>query len=257
MFSTIPDLIRLIRTGLARSLRKRGVLAPLSAANTVVLSYPKSGRTWLRAMLDDLGVPAHYDHADANTLYHPTEAFTLGRVDKEKYRDARVVVLRRDPRDVLVSSYFEATRRQDRFRGPLSAFIRDERFGIEKLLRFQSHWTCDREFPAPCLPVCYEDMVADTLATMVRILDFLRVRKVSARGVRDAVAHSSFDKMQRLERDGFLRILYGRKLKAATKGDYSSQKVRRGKVGGYRDYLTEEDIAFCTQLMRAAGSPYA
>ena len=110
MFSSVPDLLRLARTGLARSLRKRGVLAPVPAAEAVVLSYPKSGRTWLRAMLDELGIGVDYDHADANTLYHPTEPFEIGRVDAGRYGDKRVVFLQRDPRDVLVSSYFEATR---------------------------------------------------------------------------------------------------------------------------------------------------
>ena len=33
-------------------------------------------------------------------------------------------------------------------------------------------------------------------------------------------------------------------------------KVRKGKIGGYVDYLSQEDIAYCNKLLSDPGSPF-
>ena len=48
---------------------------------------------------------------------------------KSDYKEDRVVLLLRDPKDAIVSSYFQATRRLRVFDGTLSQFVRSERFG--------------------------------------------------------------------------------------------------------------------------------
>jgi hypothetical protein len=37
--------------------------------------------------------------------------------------------------------------------------------------------------------------------------------------------------------------------------DDEGLKVRRGKIGGYREYLDEDDIAFAQNLIRDSGYP--
>jgi hypothetical protein len=46
---------------------------------------------------------------------------------------------------------------------------------------------------------------------------------------------------------------YGDKLKATDPTDPDSYKVRRGKVGGFTDYLTEADQAYCASVMHRVG----
>ncbi len=40
-----------------------------------------------------------------------------------------------------------------------------------------------------------------------------------------------------------------KKLKPADKSDYDSYKTRRGKVGGYRDYFSEEQIEYINDVI--------
>jgi Sulfotransferase domain len=54
--------------------------------------------------------------------------------DKSRYRGTKVLYLIRDPRDVVVSCFFQATRRKKLFRGTLSEFIRSDNYGIRKIV---------------------------------------------------------------------------------------------------------------------------
>ena len=94
------------------------------------VSYPKSGRTWLRVMvgkaicglygLDEsevlkteslckkVGVPPwQWTHQGAETkhLIHPRDL----EIDISDPQKSKVIFLTRDVRDLLVSSYFQAT----------------------------------------------------------------------------------------------------------------------------------------------------
>src|SRR5262245_13897505 len=65
-----------------------------------VLSFPKSGRSWLRLMLDRLAIPMEYTHADGAH----SDAVDLAdlQVDESVLVGAPVL-LTRDPRDTVVS----------------------------------------------------------------------------------------------------------------------------------------------------------
>jgi hypothetical protein len=55
--------------------------------------------------------------------------------------------------------------------------------------------------------------------------------------------------MQERERSGVYSVSYGERLTPANADDEESYKVRRGKVSGYRDYLSDADIAYCSELL--------
>lgn len=250
--------VRLAGVGIGKSIRKR-----LSKGNhgrtrrTLVLSYPKSGRTWLRTMLDDLGVRARYDHAEANALYSAEKAFVPDTVDPSDIPERKVVLLLRDPRDILVSSYFEATKRQRVFSGTLSAFIRHPEFGIEPLLRFQGKWKRAAEQSDRFLVARYEELLHDGVGTLGRIVSFVDQRHIPAQRIESTLKAFSFDRMKSMEKAGLLRVFYGKKLKAADPGDTDSYKVRRGGAGGYATYFSAEDTKYCRTWMKKLDSWYA
>ena len=148
-----------------------------------LISYPKCGRTWLRIMLGwyvgGLDAPnplevyrlscmlpgyrrLEVSHDDYPHWKTADRLFT----DKEAYRNKIVLFLVRNPRDVLVSNYFQFTRRKDmelakvNFSGTISDFIRNPVGGIAGLVGFYNIWAANRQVPARFELLTYEDLSA-------------------------------------------------------------------------------------------------
>ena len=217
----------------------------------VVVSFPKSGRTWLRVMLDRLGVRLTYTH-DQSGHQKRLRLHELS-VDKAAFESHRVILLIRDPRDVAVSGYLMASRRRKLFYGTLSEFLRDERHGVEKILHFNRTWYESRHQLADFLLVRYERLREDTRAVLERILAFT-AQRVAAGAIEEAIEFCRFDNMQRLERQGYFEAEYG-VLLSAHGDDPEALKTRRGRVGGFVNYLSAEDLAYCDWLIANTGYP--
>src|SRR5262245_27338651 len=100
------------------------------------ISFPKSGRTWLRYMLTVLGhegaVAFQHDGFEFNDGALPAHDFSLERRLAQYGVGDKIIYMDRDPRDVIVSLYYQVTGRfRDFFgyQGDVSAFIRDPYFG--------------------------------------------------------------------------------------------------------------------------------
>jgi hypothetical protein len=254
----VGDFLALAWRGLAKGLSSRwGAGARTDFSDVEVVSYPKSGRTWLRLVLDGLGVHLDYQHDQAEVLYTPGQDFDPEGTDFTRYHDRRVVYIERDPRDVIVSSYFQASRRQRVFAGPLGEFLEHPKLGFQNLLRYQRSWS-ER---GPSLPwfseTSYERMHEDPVEELIGLLTRLTVPKIDRRRVARVLDRFRFERMKALEQSGTLGVFYGGKLRPKDPGDPESMKVRRGKVGGYVDYLEPAQIAWCDRLMVEHRSAYA
>ncbi|MBN2451067.1 MAG: sulfotransferase domain-containing protein [Lentisphaeria bacterium] len=247
-----------------------------------LLSYPKAGRTWVRLLLgkvlaDHFGLDASFDdilaldhlhdlyphvplieprHDDYPQLKTPDELVAR----KDEYRHSRVILLVRDPRDLAVSAYFQMTRRRGKFSGSLGDFLRGPRGGIDTVIRFHNIWAACRNEPAAFLLVRYEDLRVDTARELRRMVDSLGLRKVGDDVLAAAVEYASFSNMRRQEtsRDGS----GPNRLDGGTAGDAESLKTRKGKVGGFAEYMTPEDAAWLTRRLEQEldpmyGYPYA
>lgn len=217
----------------------------LSSAGYFV-SFPKSGRTWFRVMLDDLGVRLVYTHAGSghgakvhfDSLSDPSELIGKGKI----------IFLHRDPRDTVVSGYFHSAKRIRKFSGTISEFIRDPRHGIEKIVSFNNTWLTACTERKDALVVSYEDTRRDTAAELKRILAFLG-RRISEKRIEHAVAVASFETMKQREAGGEYARRYGGRLKPRDPSDPESFKVRRGVVGGYQDTLSPDDVEYCATII--------
>lgn len=235
-----------------------------------IISYPKAGRTWLRLMiaaaisqatgtklsltLADQADPARgipflvFTH-DGAGLTHSRPLTT----DKREYRGKAVLLLVRNPRDVVVSHYFQATLRKRR--GPqvesLDAFIRGP-LGIDRVLTFMNAWAAHRDVPARFHIVRYEDFHRDTLGMLRGCVDFLQIRGLTDAHLTAAVEMARYERMQAMERSG---ALADPRLSPGDPADPESFKVRRGKVGGYVDYLSDDQIGFLNGRIRASLDP--
>lgn len=220
-----------------------------SVKKNACISFPKSGRTWLRVMLDDLGVSLEYTHAGSgHARPKPIEQITTATADDYE----RVVFLHRDPRDTAVSGYYQKAKRRDGYDGDISSFLRDPLHGVEKICRFNRLWLEHASQDANILAVSYEDLHANTFHVLEAILRFLGEDR-DPDEVAEVMTANTFDKMRDREASGAYVAKYGKALRPTDPDDPNSFKVRKGKVGGYRDELSAEDIVYCDAVIGRFG----
>ncbi|RWC25450.1 MAG: sulfotransferase domain-containing protein [Mesorhizobium sp.] len=212
----------------------------------LVVSFPKSGRTWLRVMLDDLGVDAAYTHDGSD--HKDLRDIAQISPDKSRYKRQRILFLTRDPRDTAVSGYFQVNKRHGLEAGPIGDCIRSPKHGVEKIALFNLQWFAAASHMRKIALLRYEDVQRDTNDALRSIGKFLG-KSFEESQLADVAVSRSFKRMQQSEISGELGARYGGRLQPRDPDDPESFKVRKGKVGGYLDYLSADDIAFCDNVL--------
>ncbi len=254
------------------------------AADAYVVSIQKAGRTWVRVFLtayfDAWRQAGHQPEPPLLHYTHDLWEFYEKAPRGERLRgkwlipplDARQkpkLLVARDPRDLMVSLYFHLTKRSRRFAGTLPELLRDRELGVARVVSIMNRWLDEwadplslrEDFPTVAgvlgsrLHVLrYEDARRDpqgAFGSAVRFL--LPTVEPDAEALERAIEVSSFENMRRLETQtvgaegGQLVARAGLDrdaLRPADAADSDSFKTRRGKVGGYVDYLGTEDIAY-------------
>ncbi|MEM0914951.1 MAG: sulfotransferase domain-containing protein [Planctomycetota bacterium] len=260
-------------------------------ADAYVLSFPKTGRTWLRLLLGkaiathhqlpeeqgdgnaDLleldrladrlpGLPRiRFKHDDNPHFKTPGELVTR----KTEYADRPVVFLVRDPRDTAVSAYHQLSKREARYRfdGTLEQFLDCPRGSVATMLRFYNLWHAERETPKRFLLVRYEDLHADTAGQLRRVTDFLELGDVTEDTLAAAVDFARFDNMRKMEQNASQSTTSGgnARLAATDPNDATTFKTRSGKIGDFVNHMPPATAAALTQRVReeldpAYGYPY-
>jgi hypothetical protein len=269
------------RVGLLRWLRGRRDLKRLAKADVAVVSFAKSGRTWLRVMLSRLfqikyGLPDHvvleHDNLHQMDKAIPIFLFTHGGYIEDirpiagsssPYRDKRLIVLARHPADTAVSFYFQNRNRtnplkkdvkrlpQDVSQVSLFDFVKNEAWGMPAIVDFLNTWADGLAQHPNHLLVRYEDLRHDAKPHLKRIAQFMGEEFEEA-AYDDAIDFASFERMQEKERADFFG---NERLRPGDPDNPDSFKVRRGKIGGYRDYLSDEEVAWVEQEVRSRLHP--
>jgi len=214
---------------------------------TRVVSYPSSGRTWLRVMLAELGAKPRFTHANSRLRSGSTPENVASDIAEHYHR--RVLFLLRDPKDTLASNYNHVTKGHN-WKGDFKTFIRMPRYGIERLVTFHIAWLEARaKFKRGFRVETYEDLRADTAPALKRIADFLGVPGVTMEEIEAAAARNQFEKMQQRESSGELKAKYSAQFSGRDANDPLGRRIRRGRVGGHAEDMDAEDLAYCDGVL--------
>ena len=271
------------KTRAERWLRGREQVRRLRDADIVIVSFGKSGRTWLRVMLSRLYQVKHglsernllgFDNLNAMNRDIPKIFLThdnyikdyTGNFDnKADFYGRKVVLLARDPRDVAVSQYFQWKYRMKPGKKVLNKypggeevspfdFVMDEDAGLPKIIDFMNLWASEREQLQGFFLLRYEDLRSDPEDTLRALLEFMGTPGTDGE-IREAVEFSSYENMKKMEQKTTFWLSGGR-MGPKDRDNPNTYKVRRAKVGGDRDYFDDAQVEQIEALVNSTLSPY-
>jgi hypothetical protein len=212
-----------------------------------IVSFPKSGRTQLRVMLDALGIDTSFTHAGSSDEHRRTATELSGA--PTYWRRCKLLFMIRDPRDTVVSAYYHARYRSHRFDGDLATFLRNPAFGIEKIILFHLLWIEARPLFPRFSVLQYESLQRDPERELARVASFLTGRSFADRDIGRATQTGTFSNMRRLETGAEGRRRFGAALAPGDPLDPRSYKTRRGVIGGWLDEFSVADREFVGALL--------
>jgi hypothetical protein len=261
-----------------RKLRGVEQFDKLRKADIVFVSFGKSGRTWLRVMISHLfrvmyQLPENailgFDNFHNFNKAVPKTFFThdnyikdfTGDFDtKQPFYDKRVVLLARDPRDVAVSQFFQwkfrikptkvAINNYPPMGTDISLFdfiMSDNGGSMQAVADYLNLWAREAGKVKNFHLLRYEDLRAEPHKELRSLLDFAQIDATEDQ-LNAAVEYSSYENMKKMEGKQQFRLAGGRMM-PRDKDNPNSFKVRRAKVGGYRDYFTDEEVAAIDQRL--------
>jgi Sulfotransferase domain len=254
---------------------KREIRNLRKSTDIFIVSYPKAGRTWHRFLVGNyitrmLGLPitkaqktakltsqmaggtSRYNHNAANCIdaipsEHPIVAAP------ELWSGKKVIFIVRDPRDIIVSCWFHCHFREGSYSGTMPEFIRSPYSGIEKILVAHNRWWTHRNRASEFMVISYEKMTRDLGSVLRDTLRFMGNQPVDDAHISESVEAASFGNMRDIESEGLIQH-HSLRLPSS---DPRARKVREGKVGGFRNHLSDEDIAYIEGCIERIGDPFA
>ena len=259
LFDPFQELLR----SRARRRWARRYRRMLLESDIAFVSHTKSGRTWLRGMLSHL-YHQRYGIPESLVIKHDSfrrlepacpvvffardttlPSYSRWRAETPIPHETPCLFLVRDPRDVAVSFYFHLHKRAsdaelDRkeiqpadLELALPAFCTAPQLGVPRVIEHMNRWRAEIAMRPNALLLRYEDLRAEPARKLREVAAWMGFAATDAE-IAEAVRFGSFDSMRERERDGRFE---GADLTPRDHGDTDSFKVRRGVIGGYRDYF--------------------
>jgi len=250
--------------------------AELTGGDAIVVSIPKSGRTWLRTFFSAYFCaryeypfsldPAKYQDPQIPHVVYSHDLFehrSKGRwwdrirgkylIPASELRRAKIILLVRDPRDAFVSHYVQLTRPTADAPDELKVktadeMLRDSLLGIRQIVRTMNDWLAEFGDRSNVTLIRYEDLRNSPAEHFRRALVAIGEKQLSHAHFDAALRFSEFGNMQKMEAAG---AFDSKILQARDMHDPESFNVRRGKIGAYTDYLISSDIEYANEAMSA------
>ena len=234
-----------------------------------VFAFPKSGMTWakffLAEYLSDLckkdpafdfgrSVQKYYKNVPRLYFTHmarfPEEEEKLrkfpsldveGHINKvisKELKGKHVLLLCRDPRDVVISYYNHLEKEKEM---SLSEFIRNPDQGLAVIIQYLNLWILHEEKLGSLEIFRFEDRKKDPEEEFRRLLVALDI-EIDEAIFAKALEASSFENMKKKAEAG---EMYG-----AHRDAKAGHRVRKGTSGSYKELLNPEDLAFVNEEMK-------
>jgi hypothetical protein len=234
-----------------------------------VIAWHKTGNTWLSAMLrfaimkhfalseemmgrvfitdvggrDAFALPDYVRIAHTHALPHALESGLIGTEEMvRRFDDKPVLILMRDFRDLIVSSYMHEVYRatNSRFDGNADAFARSAVFGAERIASYY-RLIADlrRQQSAQTRLLSYEDLWRAPEKHLAEVWSFLGYPE-DAEAITFAVKSASIENMRRMELEATQETSKVPGLFRSANDGENAMKVRRGGTGGWTEHLSQE-----------------
>ena len=229
------------------------------AAEVSIVSFPKSGRTWLDQLLVE-AIRRHRGLEDdkSKTISElcrrqselPSIMFThagsglqedgvvwdedeIEELSLRRFAPRRCVFLYRDPRDVLVSRYYHIKYRLGVEELTVEYLIDSPLIGLRKMLRFMNKWyDFTEQNPESTARVRYEDLRRNTTHELHRIFALVGFA-ISAEALSGASEACEFSAMREKEK----KSEYKNPRLTTGSPNPNSFKVRKGMIGEHREFF--------------------
>jgi Sulfotransferase domain len=249
----------------------------------IFASYGKSGRTWVRVMISRYyqlvyklpdNILMGFDNYTRLNKDIPKIFFThdnylrgyTGNVDSKKdFYHKKTVLLVRKPQDVAVSQFFQwkyrmrpekkAMNKYPAHEADISIydFVKDKNQGLPHIIEFMNNWITELPKIDNLLVVRYEDLRSNPEAEMGRIVAFLGL-EVNEDYLKDTAEFASVENLRKKEQENYF-WRSGSRVQAKDVNDPNTFKVRKAKVGGYRDYFDDDQVAELDAMVDSALLP--
>lgn len=245
---------RILRTcAQITGLKPPGRFVEVRPDDIFLVSYPKSGNTWLRFILAELMHPeAAADFANIDQIIpdiYKTSHRDIGRAPQPRVlkshepldvRYQSVIYIVRDPRDVLLSYYhYKLLRNAFDESYSIDSFAEEFLKGsLETFGSWGDHvggWLGARSKHPRFLFLRYEDMLADTLGQLQKISSHLSLR-TSVEKLEDVVERCSLATLKQSEKNT------GARWKTLTHSRRDKSFIREGKSGGGKKKLSAHTL---------------
>lgn len=216
-----------------------------------LVSYPRSGRTWLRTMVGtalcqqfELAIATPEKIADLWKLEPQIPVIRLSHQDirlphPDKFRNKKVILLVRNPLDIGVSHYHYRQRGED--------LVNRVTTSVNEAVTSYNKWAAFMAQHPSCLVVKYEDLLTTSETCLQDIFRFLDLPQVcEGTTLADTVEACSFQNLKQLAHDPTRSLFYR---------PHTSEMVRSGKSGSSKEELNPETYDELKQFVRTALSP--
>lgn len=209
----------------------------------VLVSFPKSGRTWLRVMLDKLGVKYQYEHGK---IKENKFVFYEKKLKKHsnKMNEMKCIYMIRCPIDTIVSWYFQMVvrKKDDTVSNEINQFCK---MNIQKVIDHHLSVLEDKDRFGSFHLISYENLKRNGVEEMKSLLDFCN-KVIPHDQIEKVVEECEFNKMKNFHKE---QQYAGKNYHFYSKHGPEAQKIRKGKIGGYVDYLEEDTIKQLNKIL--------